>query len=48
MKLDLLVVLCAGNFTNSNDYDDYMTLNKEPVYIGAKNRMKAATASQMR
>lgn len=42
MKLDLLVVLCAGNFTNSKDYDDYITLNKKTVYIGAKNRMKAS------
>mgnify|MGYP000400671087 CR=1 FL=1 len=41
-KVDILIVLCAGNFINGGNYDNYMNFKEEKVYIGAENRMKAA------
>ena len=38
MNLDLLVILCAGNFTNYRKYTDFLDSG---VYIGAKTRMES-------
>ena len=38
MNLDLLVILCAGNFTNYKKYTDFLDSG---VYIGAKTRMES-------
>jgi len=38
MKLDILVILCGGNYIDPKEYQDY---GVDGVYIGAKTRMNA-------